>query len=226
MLLDTASYIDHTLLLPEATPTQIIKLCEVAERYGFATVCVNPSYVKLAAQHLRAGTVGICTVIGFPLGATTSETKMNEVVRALLQGASELDLVMHIGRLKSGDHAYVEREILLIADLVHKSNALLKVIIETGVLTDEEKVIACRLSERAGADFIKTSTGFRGGATIADVRLIRANIGVDMGLKASGGIGSYAEARALITAGATRIGTSSGVAIMAGAPCAKNISAL
>lgn len=224
MNFDIALVIDHTQLKPEATPAHIKLLCEEAETHRFASVCVNPSYVKLAAQYLRDGDVNICTVIGFPLGATTADVKISEAMRAMVQGANELNMVIHIGRLKAGDHPYVKQEIFHLAELAHKSNVILKVIIETGVLTNEEKIIVCKLAQEAGADFVKTSTGYRGGATVLDVRLIRGVVGPDMGIEASSGISTYDAAMEMIRAGATRIGTSSGIAIVGGAPSSVEVT--
>lgn len=218
-----ASYIDHTLLKPEATPDQITALCEEAKQYHFASVCINPSYVALAAGLLRGSGVKVCTVIGFPLGATSTAAKLCEASAALEDGATELDVVINIGRLKSGDTAYVKDEIEQLARLAHDSGAILKVIIETALLSSQngqdERVLACQLAKGAGADFVKTSTGFaRGGATILDVEIMRNAVGPDMGVKASGGISTYADAEFMINAGATRIGTSKSIAIVNGAP--------
>jgi len=215
--MDIASYIDHTLLKPEATPAQIETLCNEAREYHFASVCINPSYVLFAKELLKESTVKVCTVIGFPLGATSTTAKIKEAETALLDGAQELDMVINIGRLKSGDDIYVKREISLLAECAHNANAILKVIIETVLLTDEEKRKACQLAKDAGADFVKTSTGFAGGgATVEDVRLMREVVGLSMGVKASGGISDIEKAEAMIAAGATRLGASNGVAIAAG----------
>lgn len=214
-----AAYIDHTALKPETTPADIEKLCKEAREYGFASVCVNSSYVPLAKKLLEGSAVEVCTVVGFPLGAMSSEAKLGEARQALRDGAKELDMVINIGRLKSRDEQYVGSEIRALAKLAHRHRALLKVIIETALLADEEKVLACALAKEAGADFVKTSTGFGGGgATVEDIRLMRSTVGPDMGVKASGGVKDCAAAVALIEAGATRIGTSSGVAIVSGAP--------
>jgi deoxyribose-phosphate aldolase len=211
-----ARLIDHTLLKPEATPAQVERLCDEARRYGFASVCVNPVYVKLAAEKLAGSGVAVCTVVGFPLGATTTSIKVQEAQQAMADGASEIDMVIHIGALKAGDHDAVQKDIAAVAAACHAGGALLKVIIEAVLLSDEEKVIACQL---AGADFVKTSTGFAGGgATVEDVRLMRRAVGPHMGIKAAGGVRSYADAMAMVEAGATRIGASAGVEIVEQAP--------
>lgn len=206
--------IDHTLLKPEATPSQIEHLCAEALQYTFASVCVNPCYVALCRNLLAQSSVAVCTVIGFPLGATTCATKVFEAMQACADGARELDMVINIGLLKAGQYAALAEEIFQIATAVHGQGALLKVIIETALLNDAEKVAACLLAAKAGADMVKTSTGFAGGgATVADVALMRQTVGPELGVKASGGVRSLADAQALIAAGATRIGTSAGVAI-------------
>ena len=216
---EIARFIDHTLLKPEATPAQIERLCDEARRYGFAAVCVNPVYVRLAAERLQGAEVAVCSVVGFPLGATTTAAKVYEARQALADGASELDMVIHVGALKAGDYERVQEDIAAVADVCHKGGALLKVIIETALLDDAEKVAACRLAQAAGADFVKTSTGFAGGgATAEDVRLMRQTVGPRMGVKAAGGIRSYADALAMIEAGANRIGASAGVRIVEQAP--------
>ncbi|MDW8327876.1 MAG: deoxyribose-phosphate aldolase [Anaerolineales bacterium] len=210
-----AALIDHTLLKPEATTAQIEQLCAEAVRYGFAAVCVNPAYVKLAARLLRRSSVSVCTVAGFPLGATLPEVKAYEAARALELGAREIDMVINIGALRSGDEATVARDIRTVAKAVRAGGGLLKVILETALLTDDQKRAACRIAKKCGADFVKTSTGFAGGgATVADVALMRETVGPKMGVKAAGGIRSLADAQALIAAGANRLGTSAGVAIM------------
>jgi deoxyribose-phosphate aldolase len=210
-----ASYIDHTLLKPEGTPAQIEQLCGEALRYGFASVCVNSSYVPLAKKLLTGSWVKTCTVIGFPLGAMSSEGKFYETSIALADGAEELDMVINVGRLKSGDSAYVLEEIGRLALMAHEKKSILKVIIETALLSDQEKRVACRLAKNAGADFVKTSTGFAAsGADVRDVRLMRSVVGKSMGVKASGGISDYDTALAMINAGATRLGLSKSVAIM------------
>ncbi len=212
-----AQMIDHTLLKPEATLQQVEELCAEAKQYSFASVCVNPSYVKRCAQLLRGTTVKVCTVIGFPLGATSTEAKVAEAQIALRDGARELDMVINVGMLKSENDAYVEQDIRSLASLVRRSGALLKVIIETGLLTDEEKVRACVLAKRAGADFVKTSTGFsKGGATAGDIRLMRKVVGSTLGVKASGGVRTQEQAKELIESGADRIGASASVKIVLG----------
>ena len=209
------TYIDHTLLKPDATPEQIRRLCTEADENGFASVCVNPAYVPLAAELLKDSAVNVCTVIGFPLGMNATAIKAAEALKAVQDGADELDMVIQVGQLKSGNLAYVEDDIRAVVKA--GGGRLVKVIIETALLTDEEKVTACQLAQRAGADFVKTCTGFSGGAaSVHDIALMRKTVGPDMGVKASGGVRDYASAVALIEAGATRIGTSSGVAIAAG----------
>ncbi len=209
-----ASYIDHTLLKPDATVQQIDKLCAEAAEYHFASVCVNPWFVPRCVKNLKDTGVKVCTVIGFPLGATTTETKVFEALQAIRSGAEEIDMVINISAMKSGSFQAVEQEIQALAAAAEGS-ALLKVIIETCLLTEEEKIRACQIAKRAGADFVKTSTGFStGGATVEDIVLMRKTVGPEMGVKASGGIRDYATARAMIEAGATRIGASAGVAIV------------
>lgn len=209
------TYIDHTLLKPDATPEQIRRLCTEADENGFASVCVNPAYVPLAAELLKNSAVNVCTVIGFPLGMNATAIKAAEALKAVQDGADELDMVIQVGQLKSGNLTYVEDDIRAVVEA--GGGKLVKVIIETALLTDEEKVTACQLAQRAGADFVKTCTGFSGGAaSVHDIALMRRTVGPDMGVKASGGVRDYASAVALIEAGATRIGTSSGVAIAAG----------
>ena len=208
-------YIDHTLLKPDASQEQIETLIEEAKKYDFASVCVNPTWVNFATQALKATDVKVCTVIGFPLGANTPELKAFETSDAIQNGANEVDMVINIGALKSRNFDLVERDIRAVVEAA--KGTLVKVIIETCLLTDDEKVKACQIAQKAGADFVKTSTGFStGGATVADVALMRKTIGPDMGVKASGGARSYEDALAFIKAGATRIGASSGVAIMEG----------
>jgi len=210
-----ASYIDHTLLKPEATRVQIRKLCDEARAHSFASVCINPFYVPEVAKLLKGSSVKTCTVVGFPLGTTASNAKIAEAKWALEHGAQEIDMVMNIGAAKSGEWDVVEKDIQLLAEACHKSGAILKVILETCLLTTEEKVEACKRSWAAGADFVKTSTGFStGGATLEDVRLMRHTVGENLGVKASGGIRDAATARAMIEAGATRLGTSSGVQLV------------
>jgi len=211
---DWASLIDHTLLKPEASETDIKKLCQEAVQYGFASVCVNPSWVKKAAEFLKGSNIPVCTVIGFPLGATLSDVKAFEARRVIFNGAREVDMVINIGALKSGDDCAVEDDIRAVAQAAHENGVLLKVIIETALLTDDEKVRACLASKNAGADFVKTSTGFaKGGATVEDVRLMRRVVGSNLGVKASGGVKGIEDARAMFEAGATRIGASVGVKI-------------
>jgi deoxyribose-phosphate aldolase len=212
---DIARLIDHTLLKPDATYAQIDTLCDEAIKFGFASVCVNPAYVKRCANRLRGALPLVCTVVGFPLGATPSENKALEARRALRDGAREIDMVINIGALKSGDHRAVYEDIRTVREAVRDGNALLKVIIETALLTDEEKVAACVAARKARADFVKTSTGFaKGGATAADVALMAKAVDHQLGVKASGGVGSMADANKMIEAGATRIGASVGVKIV------------
>lgn len=215
---ELARYIDHTLLKPEATRDQIRKLCDEALAHHFASVCVNPCWVRLCAEALRGSDVKVCTVIGFPLGATLSSVKAFEAEECIRQGAGEVDIVINIGALKSGDRQYVEDDIRFVVERAHALGALVKVIIETALLTQDEKVLACRLSQSAGADFVKTSTGFAGGgATAEDVALMRQVVGDAMGVKAAGGIRTYDDALRMIQAGANRLGTSAGVQIILGA---------
>jgi deoxyribose-phosphate aldolase len=212
---DIAKLIDHTLLKPDATYTQIDTLCDEAMKYGFASVCVNPVYVKRCAARLRGSPVRVCTVIGFPLGATPSEGKALEGRRAIRDGARELDMVINIGALKSGDVRTVYEDIRAVAEVAREGNVLLKVIIETSLLTDEEKIAACVAAKKARANFVKTSTGFaKGGATAHDVALMAEAVEHKLGVKASGGVASAEDARKMILAGATRIGASVGVKIV------------
>ncbi|MFZ2305227.1 MAG: deoxyribose-phosphate aldolase [Streptococcus suis] len=209
-------FIDHTILKPETTQEQVEKILSEAKEYDFASVCVNPTWVSLAAESLKDTDVKVCTVIGFPLGANTSAVKAFETKDAIANGADEIDMVINIGALKAGNDALVLDDIKAVVDA--SGDKLVKVIIEACLLTDDEKVRACQLSKEAGADYVKTSTGFStGGATVADVALMRKTVGPDMGVKASGGVRSYEDAIAFIEAGASRIGASSGVAIMNGA---------
>lgn len=211
---DWASLIDHTLLKPEASAADIRRLCDEAAQYGFASVCVNPAWVKRAAEFLHGTGVPVCTVIGFPLGATLPDVKAYEARRAIFDGAREVDMVINIGALKSGDDCAVENDIRAVVEAAHENGVLCKVIIETALLTDEEKVRACLASKNAGADFVKTSTGFsKGGATARDVALMRRTVGSALGVKASGGVKGIEDARAMFEAGATRIGASVGVKI-------------
>lgn len=210
-----AHYIDHTLLKPEATRDEILKLCEEGARYGFASVCINPVWVREAACALRGSGVKVCTVIGFPLGANTPDVKAYEARRAVFDGATELDMVLNIGALKSEEYDLALRDIRGVVDVAHEAGCLCKVIIETALLTDDEKVRACLIAKEASADFVKTSTGFsKGGATVADIALMRRAVGGQMGVKASGGVRDYKQAQEMIEAGATRIGASVGVKIV------------
>jgi deoxyribose-phosphate aldolase len=211
---DWAALIDHTLLKPEANESDIRKLCSEAAEFGFASVCVNPSWVKTAAEFLKGSGVPVCTVIGFPLGATLPDVKAYEARRSIFNGAREVDMVINIGALKSGDDCTVEDDIRAVVEAAHENHILCKVIIETALLTDEEKVRACLAAKNAGADFVKTSTGFsKGGATVHDVSLMRKTVGRALGVKASGGVKGIDDARAMFEAGATRIGASVGVKI-------------
>jgi deoxyribose-phosphate aldolase len=211
-----ARIIDHTQLKPEASREQIIQLCAEARLYHFASVCVNSSYVALCAEQLRdVPDVAVCTVLGFPLGATLTDVKVYEAERAITSGATEVDMVQNVGALKSKDYDLLARDITAVVEAAHKQNVLCKVILETALLTDEEKEIACRIARDAGADFVNTSTGFcTGGATAPDVALMRRVVGPEMGVKASGGIRTYADVQAMVAAGATRIGASAGVRIV------------
>ncbi len=209
-----ASMIDHTLLKPEATPAQVEKLCAEAAEYHFASVCVNPVYIPLAARLLDGTGVKVCCVVGFPLGAIAPEQKAAEAASCAAMGAEELDMVIHVGAAKAGDWALVQRDIAGVVKAA--AGRTVKVIIETCLLTDEEKVKACEAAKAAGADFVKTSTGFStGGATTHDIALMRKTVGPEMGVKASGGIRDYATAMAMIEAGANRIGASAGIEIVA-----------
>lgn len=215
--LGMAHMIDHTLLKPDATPDQIAQLSYEARKYGFASVCINPAHVKLAADLLRGTDVKVCTVIGFPLGASAPDVKVYETETALRDGATEIDMVINIGALKGRDHTWVAKDIAGVVRAAHAAGALVKVIIETALLTDEEKVTACLLAKEAGADYVKTSTGFSGGgATVEDVALMRRVVGPEMGVKASGGVKDFEDARHMVEAGATRIGASAGVKILQG----------
>ena len=205
--------IDHTLLKQDASPEQIVKLCEEAKQFDFMSVCVNPAYVPLAAECLKNSDVKVCTVIGFPLGMNLTRTKVDEAKLCIAQGASEIDMVINVGMLKAGHDDFVREEIKLLKEVAGK--LVLKVIIETCLLTDEEKVRACRLAKEAGADFVKTSTGFStGGATPHDVKLMRETVGPEMGVKASGGVRTHEDLLAMVEAGANRIGTSNGTKII------------
>ncbi len=212
-----AHKIDHTILKADATQEEIAQLCFEARKYDFASVCVNPGNVKLCSQLLKDSDVLVCTVVGFPLGATSTETKVFETMQAIRDGATEIDMVINVGALKSRDYETVEQDIAAIARACHAGNAILKVIIETALLTNEEKVIACQLAKIAGAEYVKTSTGFGpGGATPEDVTLMRRVVGPSMGVKASGGIRTFEDAQKMIAAGASRIGASASVKIVQG----------
>ncbi len=214
-LKNIARIIDHTLLKPEATPEQIDQLCREALAYNFASVCVNPVYVRRCASHLLGSEVKVCTVVGFPLGASRPEIKSAETLAALRDGAQEIDMVIHIGALKARDYAAVLRDIQAVVNTAHAGDALVKVIIEAALLTDEEKIAACLLAKEAGAEYVKTSTGFGpGGAAVEDVALMRRVVGPEMGVKAAGGVRSFEDAKKMVAAGATRIGASAGVAIV------------
>jgi deoxyribose-phosphate aldolase len=210
-----AGMIDHTLLKPDATRADIEKLCSEAAEFRFATVCVNPTWVAVSASRLRGTGVGVCSVVGFPLGATTADVKHYETRRAIFDGAAEIDMVINLGALKSGDLRLVERDIAAVVSPCREADVLSKVIIEAVLLTDEEKVTACTLAKAAGADFVKTSTGFAsGGATAADDALMRRVVGAEMGVKAAGGVRDYEGLKAMVAAGATRVGASAGVRIV------------
>lgn len=212
-----ASYIDHTLLKPEASEAEVLKVCSEAVEYKFKSVCVNPIWVKTVTKALKGSGVLTCSVIGFPLGATPSDVKAFEARGAVLDGADEIDMVINMAAARANDKGALVDDITAVAEAVHAGEAILKVIIETSMLTDEQKVIACQAAVEAGADFVKTSTGFNGGgATVEDVALMRKTVGPDVGVKASGGVRSLADAQAMIAAGATRIGASSGIAIVKG----------
>ncbi len=212
--MDYNRLIDHTLLAPDATKAQILKLCEEAKEYDFASVCVNPGWVKLCAKELHeVSRVKVCTVVGFPLGATSTQSKVFETKQALADGADEIDMVINIGMLKDKEDAYVRDEIHALKEAC--GDHILKVIIETCLLTDEEKVRVCLLSKEAGADFVKTSTGFsKWGAKVEDVALMRKTVGPEMGVKASGGVRNKDDAKAMVEAGATRLGTSHGIEVV------------
>ena len=210
-----AEFIDHTLLKPEATQDQIVQLCDEAERFGFASVCVNPFWVSLCARRLSDSKVHVCAVIGFPLGANLTSVKVYDTEKAIEDGAREIDMVVNIGMLKSGDLEYVERDIRAVVDVARTHRVLTKVILETCLLSDEEKTKACLLAKSAGADFVKTSTGFnKKGATADDVALMRRVVGDSMGIKAAGGVRTREEAELMIRHGANRIGTSSSLQII------------
>lgn len=211
-----AQYIDHTMLKPDAPSSAYDQLCSEAIQYHFKSVCVNSSWVPYVAKRLQGTKVQVCSVVGFPLGAMTSRSKAFETREAIEMGADEIDMVLAIGKMKSGEYSYVEQDILAVRRAT-RSTTVLKVIIETSMLTQEEKVIACQIAKRAGADFVKTSTGFGGGgATVEDIALMRSVVGKEMGVKASGGVRDHDKAMAVIGAGATRIGAVSSVAIVTG----------
>ncbi len=213
---ELAQFIDHTNLKPESTSSEIEKLCAEAKEFGFASVCVNPLFVQLCSEKLKTSTVKVCTVVGFPLGATTTAMKVEETREAIKNGAEEIDMVIAVGKLKENDERYVENDIRQVVEAVGDS-AIVKVIIETCLLTKEEKNRACQLAQKAGAHFVKTSTGFnKAGATIEDVALMRSVVGKEMGVKAAGGIRDFETAMQMIEAGATRIGASASVQIING----------
>jgi len=217
---ELAKLIDSTLVKAVATKSEIEKLCQEAIQYGFKCAVVNPVYVKFAAKLLEDSDIKVCSTIGFPFGVSLPEIKALEAVKAVEDGAEELDMVINLSMLKSGDYEFVKRDIAAVVDVKRFSkDVIVKVIIETAYLTMEEKVIACKLAKEAGADFVKTSTGLFGeGATVEDVRLMRQTVGKNMGVKAAGGIRTYADAAAMIEAGANRLGTSTAAAIIKGAP--------
>ena len=217
---ELAKLIDSTLVKAVATKSEIEKLCHEAIQYGFRCAVVNPVYVKFAAKLLEVSNVKVCSTVGFPFGVSLPEIKALEAVKAVEDGAEELDMVINLSALKSGDYEFVKRDIAAVVDVKRLSKEIIvKVIIETAYLTRDEKIITCKLVKEAGADFVKTSTGlFGGGATVEDVRLMRQTIGRNMGVKAAGGIRTYADAVAMIEAGANRLGTSTAVAIIEGAP--------
>jgi deoxyribose-phosphate aldolase len=214
-----AKMIDHTLLKPSALRNAIVRLCDEAKSHGFATVCINPTYVSLASKLLRGSDVKVCTVIGFPLGANISPVKAYEAERAIADGAEELDMVINIGAVKSGDLLLVKEDIAAVLEVARRGNVILKVIIETCYLSDEEKVQICQLILDLGCDFVKTSTGFGDyGAKVEDVQLLRKIAGTQMGVKAAGGIRTYEDALKMINAGASRLGASTGIRILEGCP--------
>lgn len=216
MTKNIANMIDHTLLKADATKEQLEILCQEAKTHGFFSVCVNPTWIEKAVELLKGSDVKVCTVIGFPLGASTSETKSFETKDAIQKGAREVDMVINIGKLKDGDDAAVEQDIRRVVEAA-EGKALVKVIIETSLLTKEEKIRACQLAVKAGADYVKTSTGFStGGATVEDIKLMRETVGPEIGVKASGGVRNREGVEAMVEAGATRIGASSSVAIVQG----------
>jgi deoxyribose-phosphate aldolase len=210
-----AALIDHTILKPEATRDDVLKICREARQYGFASVCVNPYWVPLVRAELAGSSVKVCTVVGFPLGATSTEAKAAETAAALRAGAEEIDMVINVGALRSGDQDTVQQDIRQVVEAAHRAGAIVKVILETALLDDTQKATACLLAKEAGADFVKTSTGFSAsGATAHDVALMRSVVGPAMGVKAAGGIRSLSDLRAMTAAGATRIGASASVKIV------------
>jgi deoxyribose-phosphate aldolase len=218
-----ARLIDHTLLRPEATRADILQLCREAREYNFASVCLNAYWVPIAASELVGTDVKVCTVVGFPLGATSTEAKIGETEAALRAGAQEIDMVQNIGALRGDDDRAVEEEIALVAAACHRHGAIVKVIIETSLLSDDQKIASCRLAQMAGADFVKTSTGFSSsGATVHDVELMRRAVGSEMGVKASGGIRTLDDLLKMLAAGATRIGASAGVKMVEAARAAES----
>jgi len=213
---ELAAIIDHTILKPETKKDDVMKVCEEAKKYNFASVCINPTWVRLVANELKNSTVKVCTVIGFPLGASTSDVKAYETKKAIEEGANEIDMVINIGAIKSGDWNYVENDIKAVVKEA-KGKAIVKVILETCLLTNEEKIKACEICVKAGADFVKTSTGFStAGATVEDIQLMRKAVGEKLGVKASGGVRDRKTALDMVNAGASRIGTSSSVKIVTG----------
>jgi deoxyribose-phosphate aldolase len=219
-----AQYIDHTLLKPDATPEEISWLCSEARQYRCASVCVNPCYVRMCADLLRGTGVAVCSVVGFPFGATLPEVKAYETERVTCDGASEVDMVILVGALKGGDHALVQRDIEAVVHVAHRNRALVKVIIEAAYLTDDQKVKACLLAKAAAADMVKTSTGYGpGGATLHDVELMRQTVGSEMGVKAAGGVRDYDTLKKMLAAGATRIGASATVKILQQAASGKQV---
>lgn len=212
---EIAKLIDHTLLKPEASRAEVLRLCQEARKFGFASVVVNPYFVPLAAEQLRGSPVKVCTVVGFPLGATLPQIKVHETEEVLKLGAEEVDMVINVGALRSGEDQLVEQDIRGVVEPCHRAGAITKVILETAVLNDEEKVRACVAAKNAGADYVKTSTGFGpGGATARDVELMRLIVGPEVGVKAAGGIRTYEDLRKMLSAGATRIGASASVKIL------------
>lgn len=212
---EIASLIDHTILKAEATRQDVLKVCAEAREYGFASVCVNPYWVPLAAHQLAGSGVKVCTVVGFPLGATSTESKVNEAVSAIRQGAGEIDMVLNIGELRSGDFESVKVDIAAVVEASHAHGSIVKVILETALLDDAQKITACKLAKAAKADFVKTSTGFStAGATVHDIELMRRAVGPDIGVKASGGIRTFEDFQSMVAAGASRVGASASVKIV------------